>query len=109
MRKEKQNKIMDNKNEKNIKLGYGHYLLIAGVLNYLFNNIFNGSFDALQSSIIKTLFDFGVSYFFVFWIMDLIRKRGGKIRSWNKILYWTVNSLFVISVVLVIINLLKNN
>ena len=103
-----------NKKGEEFKLGYGHYLLAFFGLNFIYGtfskNITPHSlspFAALSEAAAGTFLGLGTLYCFIFWIMDLIRKRGGIQRPANKKVRLGISIAFIIFFVLIVSSLLK--
>lgn len=83
------------------KYGYGSYLIISILLSAIFSSYGKTipphsltSGFAMLLSFTKVILDIAPSYFFVFWIMDLIRKRGKVERPKNTKARLILNIIF---------------
>ena len=89
--------------EEKIKNHYGKYFLVFFILIYIYQNILKTitphSLSSLQAFIVLAFSAFlsgAMLYFFLLWIMDLIRRRGGVERKENKKVKLVVGIIFAI-------------
>lgn len=96
------------------KFGYGIkffiLLILTGIYQPLIKNIAPHSLSAFMAFLVSSLgatLDMGAFYFFVLWIIDIIRRRGGIERKENKKVKLVVTIIFAILLIGIIFSILS--
>lgn len=103
----------DTVSQKNKKHVNGKYFLLLLLFSAIYSSFEKNiaaqslsTFSAFFVTLFRVALDAGILYFFVLWIVDLIRYRGGVARPENKKVRMIINIVFIILFLFIIVPLL---